>query len=110
MKGYPLGARKGGQHGGMQMAGPTSRDIVERYMSAMPGDQARLRALRHAEFIEEWPQTGERVRGAERMALIDAHYPGEMPGGAVERVVGSEDRWVVTPSFTLVRVAGAGDT
>jgi hypothetical protein len=91
------------------MAQPTNREIVERYLAVLPGDQDTLRALRHEEFVEDWPQSGERIRGAENMAQIDAHYPGGMPTGGVERVVGSEDRWVMTPSFTLLHVSGTGD-
>ena len=87
----------------------SNREVVERYCAALPNDQETLRALRHPDFVEEWPQSGERVRGHERMAQIDANYPGGMPTADVQRVVGSEDRWVVTPSFTLLRVAGTGD-
>jgi hypothetical protein len=87
----------------------TNREVVDRYLVALLGDQATLRALRHEQFVEEWPQSGERIRGAERMAQIDANYPGGLPTGRVERVVGSEDRWVTTPSFTVLRVTGTGD-
>jgi hypothetical protein len=91
------------------MPGASNREVVDRYCAAILGDQETLRALRHAEFIEEWPQSGERVRGADHMALINAHYPGGLPTGAFERVVGSEDRWVMSPSFTLLRITGSGD-
>jgi len=91
------------------MAEVSTREVVERYMAALPGDQATLRALRHEDFVEDWPQSGERIRGADRMAQIDAHYPGGMPTGNLERIVGSEDRWIMTPAFTLLRVTGSGD-
>jgi hypothetical protein len=91
------------------MAQPSNREIVERYLAAVPDDQETLRALRHEQYIEDWPQSGERIIGAERMAQIHADYPGGLPTGGVERVVGSEDRWVMTPTYTLLRVSGTGD-
>jgi hypothetical protein len=91
------------------MAQPSNREIVERYLAAVPDDQETLRALRHEQYIEDWPQSGERIIGAERMARIHADYPGGLPTGGVERVVGSEDRWVMTPTYTLLRVSGTGD-
>jgi hypothetical protein len=91
------------------MAEPSNREIVERYLAALPSDQETLRALRHEQYVEDWPQSGERIRGAERMAQIHADYPGGLPTGDIERVVGSEDRWVMTPSYTLLRVSGTGD-
>jgi hypothetical protein len=88
----------------------TNRQIVERYMRAITTDQAMVRELRHRDFVEEWPQSGERVRGADRMDEINAQYPGGMPKGDLTGVVGSEDRWVMSPSLTLVRLVGEGDT
>lgn len=91
------------------MAEPSNREIVDRYLAGVSGDHQTLGEFRHKDFVEDWPQTGERIRVAENMAQIDAHYPGGMPTGGVERVVGSEDRWVMTPSFTLLHVSGSGD-
>lgn len=91
------------------MAEASTREIVERYAAALPNDQATLRALRHPDFVEEWPQSGERIRGADNMAQIDAHYPGGLPKGSYDRIVGSEDRWVVTPVFTMLRITGSGN-
>jgi len=91
------------------MGEASNREVVERYLAAIPGDQATMRALRHPDFVEDWPQSGERVRGADRMAEIDANFPGGLPSGGVERIVGSEDRWVMTPTYTVLKVAGSGD-
>jgi hypothetical protein len=30
--------------------------------------------------------------------------------GELERIIGSEDKWVSTPSFTLLKIVGTGDT
>jgi hypothetical protein len=42
------------------------------------------------------------------VAIAD-HYPGGRPIVELSRLVGSEDRWVVTPSNTVLKVAGSGD-
>ncbi len=36
-------------------------------------------------------------------------YPGGLPEAKTVRVIGTEDRWVASPSFTLVRIQGEGD-
>jgi ketosteroid isomerase-like protein len=60
------------------------------------------------DFIQEWPQSGERIRGFANVRAVLANYPG-LPDVEVQRVRGSEDRWLLTPSFTLLRVTGTGD-
>jgi hypothetical protein len=37
------------------------------------------------------------------------NWPGGSPEAGFARVVGSEDRWVVTPSWTYQRVIGSGE-
>jgi hypothetical protein len=41
---------------------------------------------------------------------LDAAYPGGRPSVRPDRVVGSEDRWVMTPLYSLERIVGDGDT
>ncbi len=69
----------------------------------------RLRQLRHPGWTAEWPQSGERVRGHSNNRAILDNWPGGRPSAQVSRFVGAEDRWVVTPSFTVQRVVGSGD-
>lgn len=88
---------------------PTNREIVERYATAIMDAGDALDRLRHADFVEEWPQSGERVRGAANMRAIDENYPSRPTEGDVMRVVGSEDHWVVTPTYTPLRIEGTGD-
>jgi hypothetical protein len=88
---------------------PTNREVIERYASALPGNQPELEALRHPDFVEDWPQSGERIRGPANARTIHEHHPGMPTGGGVVRVVGSEDRWVMTPSYTTLRIEGSGD-
>jgi SnoaL-like protein len=86
-----------------------NRSTVERYAKALPGDFATLAILRHPDFVEDWPQSGERIRGHANYQAIHENYPGGLPDLKPRRIVGSEDRWVVSPSFTTLRIIGTGD-
>ena len=92
------------------MTQPANRDVVERYMKAFPRDFDTLAQLRHPDYVEDWPQSGERIRGHENYVKVHEAYPGGLPTAETERIVGSEDRWAASPSFTLVRIQGEGDT
>jgi SnoaL-like protein len=87
-----------------------NEDVVRTYARAsVEGDLEVLDRLRHPDWTVEWPQTGERVRSSEAFASIVQMYPGGSPKSTVRRIVGSEDRWVVSPSNTVVRLAGEGE-
>jgi ketosteroid isomerase-like protein len=89
----------------------TNEEIVRRYATAMMEfDFDTLDQLRHPEWTAVWPQSGELVRGTAHDRTIMENYPGGaprlMPGG---RLVGSEDRWAVSPLGGAYRVAGEGE-
>ena len=89
---------------------PTNDAIVRRYAaSSASNDLEELARLRHPDWTVEWPQSGERVHSSESFAAIVEAYPGGRPHVEVSKIVGSEDRWVVTPGNTVLRVAGGGD-
>ena len=93
------------------MAEPSGRTVVERYARAvLDQDLDALAALVTDDFVEEMPQSGERVRGKANLLGYLSSYPG---GGTVDptstRLVGSEDRWVLTPTFAPLRIEGSGD-
>lgn len=90
--------------------GEEARQIAERYARALPADFETLGTLQHDDFVQEFPQSGEVIRGRENFRKAHENYPGGTPGNEVARVTGTEDRWVLTPTFTLVRVTGSGDT
>jgi hypothetical protein len=93
------------------MAEPSNEDIVRRYLEAHRAhDYDLVGSLRAADWLEEWPQTGERVRGHANDQAIMANWPGGLPTAGDGRIVGSEDRWVMTPAFTIERVVGDGDS
>ena len=89
---------------------PNSREIVNRFARAQSeGDLDAQDELLHDDVIVDFPQSGERTRGrANRRATLE-RYPGGRIRQSLERVVGGEDRWIATPAYTVVRVAGEGD-
>ena len=92
------------------MAPPSSEQVVRRYFEAVvTHDDNALGLLRDPNWTAEWPQSGERVRGHANERAIIANWPGGRPTGHANRIVGAEDRWVMTPSFTVQRVVGSGD-
>jgi hypothetical protein len=85
-----------------------NRSIVERYLAALPSDLNTLTSLHHQDYVEEWPQSGERIRGSENFRRIQERYV--ETSSDVDRVVGTEDRWTMAPTLTPIRIFGAGDT
>ena len=93
------------------MASPEPRAVFEAFLKAMnSGDTAALGELVHRDFTQTFPQSGELIRGLDNLRAEIEGHPGGYEGKGTDRVVGSADRWVVTPSSTLVRIEGAGDT
>ena len=93
------------------MAEPTNDEIIHAYIHALTIDDAAAMAkLRDPGWFVDYPQSGERIRGHANERSIADNYPGGLPDIDPNRIVGSEDKWVVTPSFTFERVIGSGDT
>jgi ketosteroid isomerase-like protein len=94
------------------MAEPSGREVVERYVRALEAkDFDAQDALIADDFVDEMPQSGERTRGKANWLAIARNYPGGV--GTIDpttgRVIGSEDRWVVTPAFSVLRIEGSGN-
>jgi hypothetical protein len=93
------------------VAGSSNEEIIHAYLRAITdNDEPAMGRLRDPAWWVDYPQSGERIRGHANERAIADNYPGGLPDIDTARVVGSEDRWVVTPSFTFERVAGSGDT
>ena len=59
------------------MSDQQNRDTLERYFQALErGDIAAMSDLLHEDFVEEYPQSGERVRGSQNWRSIAENYPG----------------------------------
>lgn len=77
------------------------------------GEFDRLHEVLADDLVAEWPQSGERIRGADNMAKLLASYPGGLLSPSTETaefVAGDEDRFLLTPMFTMVRAEGTGDS
>lgn len=71
-------------------ANPTAVDIARAFWRLMgTNDFHAVGAVLADDFVLEWPQSGERIRGRERFAQMNAEFP-------------AKGRWV----FTINRVAG----
>lgn len=89
----------------------TARAAFEAYLAALnERDLAALDGLLHPDFEDVYPQSGERTRGPDNLKAIITNYPeGGWTDQGRERVEGAEDRWVTTPTFTVLRIEGTGN-
>ena len=69
-----------------------SRQIVERYWETMnTNDWSAVGGLFLDDFTLDWPQSGERIRGRENFAAVNANYPHPGPWHfQVRRIVADE--------------------
>jgi hypothetical protein len=88
----------------------TNEELVRRYAeAAVRHDFDTLEGLRHPDWTSVWPQSGEIVRGTDNDRAMMEAYPGGKPTLEPTRLVGSEDRWAVSPLGGIYRVAGEGE-
>lgn len=91
------------------MADTSNHETVEKFWrAANTHDWDTIDKFLDPEYVWELPQSGERVRGVKNNREMNENYPG-LPQGEVQRITGSADKWVTTPSWTVLRVAGTGD-
>ena len=95
------------------MAELTNREIVERFIESLTAPDVSVGDQYLAEdLVEDYPQSGERIRGrANRKAIFD-NYPGraqrDFGPGKVRTIVG-DDQWIMTPAMSLLRINGSGE-
>ena len=83
--------------------------IVDTFFKAMNArDLDTIDKYDDDDYVWEMPQSGERVRGKSNNREMNENYPGP-PTSEVRRITGSSDRWVTTPSWTVLRVTCTGD-
>jgi hypothetical protein len=95
----------------------TPRQVIDAYMDAMNrADWDALRLLFAPEYVEDYPQSGERIRGPEHAVQVRSSFPRDDMSAVPSPVVGpatllgGEERWVLAPNFTAIRVEAEGDT
>ena len=90
-----------------------NRAVLERLMEIITnGEYDALPEVLHPDFVQEIPQSGERVVGIQNFRKILENLPGGGSGLTFARdphIAGDEERYVMTPTFTAVRVEGIGD-
>ncbi|MDQ2941916.1 MAG: nuclear transport factor 2 family protein [Chloroflexota bacterium] len=66
------------------------------------------------DYVEEYPQSGEIIRGLPNAVAVRRDYPGGFVEGGIDtssaRLPASGDHWAVTSIFTVVQLEGSGDT
>ena len=92
----------------------TGRDIALRLLEIINRSEwDSLGEVLADDVVIEWRQSGERIRGLANARSVFSSYPGEQPdrfGNELEFVEGDEDRFIITPSFTMIRAEGVGDS
>jgi hypothetical protein len=91
------------------------RALLEKYGQAL--NEGRLDLLAEVlteDYFEEYPQSGEVIRGRANVVSIIENYPGrtsDMSLGDIStlKVKPADGYKAVAPTYTLVRVEGAGD-
>lgn len=97
----------------MQQSAAHSREVLERMRVIIAeADWDALPEVLHPDFVQEMPQSGERVVGIENFRKILEFYPG--PGPALRMannafIAGAAEHYIVTPTFNVVKVEDSGD-
>ena len=89
-----------------------NRATVERFVRALEsGEGDAYESALADDAVIVYPQSGERFRGRRNLrALLDefvAHDGGFRP--TLERVIGDDPLWTISPAYTVVRVEGSGE-
>lgn len=86
--------------------------LAERMAKALSDlNWAEFEAMLTEDYVEEYPQSGEVIRGRRNARAVRENYPGGFREDSVDRStvrMTTSDRWVRTPAFTVVRAEGAG--
>jgi hypothetical protein len=86
-------------------------DFFKRYIRAIATkDFATLEQMIHPDYVGEYPQSGERYRGFAAFRAQLENYPGGLPAAEPEdpktKVLGDEERWAISPGYTVLPLAG----
>ena len=90
-----------------------AREKLDRWYKALNAQQfeelaALIGEIADADVVVEYPQSGERITGRQNNLAVLQNYPG-LPSATVRAMHGAEDKWVLTPSWTPLRITGTGD-
>ena len=91
----------------------SNREIISRITDILnSGDFEAMEEFLAPDVVEEIPQSGERIRGSRNQIATLRNYPGSAGSlsTSAPRILGEESRYVMTPTFNLLKVEGSGDT
>jgi len=72
---------------------------VTQYWQAVSNrDASRIPDIVTSDFTEDWPQSGEQIRGSQAWARVVDGHP-TYPAVSVRRIVGVDDLWVCEADF-----------
>ena len=74
--------------------------IRDHLAKIVAGDEQAMLGTVAEDFVQEWPQTGEMVRGRQACMNVMANYPGGPPQIEMGRISGEGDHWVVESTTT----------
>ena len=90
---------------------PDRREFLKIYVNAIAEqDFDTLETMVHPDYVGEYPQSGERFRGFKAFRQQLEQYPGGLPGERYDdsktKILGDEDRWAISPGYTVLPLAG----
>ncbi len=90
-----------------------TQDVLARFLSGIEErDKDKLAGVLHEDFVIEIPQSGERTKGLEAFWTELQSYPGGgplVPALPDITVVGAEERWAISPGYTVVPLASPNE-
>ena len=96
-----------------EATGARNRAALEHMWKAVTsGHLDELDGVLHPDFVQEIPQSGERIVGIGNFRRIVENLPGEGAGLVIADdpyVTGEQEHFVMTPTFNVVKVEGTGD-
>lgn len=69
------------------------RELERHWAACDAGDQDAAHEIYHDECVIEWPQSGERIRGRERIKALRENHPSKLRF-ATRRILGGGDLWL----------------
>jgi hypothetical protein len=89
-----------------------AREFFGSFIAAVNArDKEHMRSLVHPDFVSHIRQSGEQSRGFEAFWAQLEGYPGggpEIAEAAATKLIGGEERWAITPAYTVVPLAAGG--
>jgi hypothetical protein len=80
---------------------PDARQVAEAVWRALEaGDWDAASGYLHEEFVQEWPQSGERIVGRDNAIAINQNFPGGLPTMRFRRTLADGDLAVLELELT----------